>query len=292
MTRQLSNQSVRIRGVDVFYREAGDRQNPTLLLLHGFPTSSVMFKNLMVALSDRLHLVAPDYPGFGFSGFPSPDAFEYSFENISSLIDDFTDALGIGRFVIYLHDYGCPIGLRVCLTRPQKIAAIIVQNGNAYEEGLGPEWDETKDYWRNPTPEKRAKVAAFLSEEGTQLQYTAGVPVELRRNISPELWRLDWDLMKRPGNLDMQFALNCDFQRNVEMYPQFQAYFREHRPSALVIWGKHDVFFRVEEAACYQRDLHDVRVHIVDGAHMLLETNFDEVLALVSDFCSTLRPNR
>lgn len=284
MTRQLSNRSARIRGLDLFYREAGDRRNPTLLLLHGFPTSSVMFKNLMVALSDRFHLVAPDYPGFGFSDFPDIKTFDYSFANISTLIDELTDALGLGRFVVYLHDYGCPIGLRLCVSRPDKIEGLIVQNGNAYPEGLGPEWDETKDYWQNPSPEKKRRVAAFLSEEGTKLQYTAGVADQLRQNISPESWRLDWDLMKRPGNIEMQFTLNCDFKSNVEMYPRFQAYFRAHRPPALVIWGRQDVFFSVNEAACYQRDLPDSEVHILDGAHMLLETNFDEVLTLVSAF--------
>jgi pimeloyl-ACP methyl ester carboxylesterase len=289
MTRQLSNHCARIRGLNIFYREAGDRRNPTLLLLHGFPTSSVMFKNLMIALSDRFHLVAPDYPGFGFSDFPDATTFEYSFANISTLVEELTDALGLGRFVVYLHDYGCPIGLRLCVKRPEKIQGLIVQNGNAYAEGLGPEWDETKDYWRNPSPEKQRRVAAFLSEEGTQLQYTAGVADALRPNISPELWRLDWDLMKRPGNIEMQFTLNCDFKSNLEMYPRFQAYFRDHRPPALVIWGKHDAFFSVNEAACYRRDLPDARVHILDGAHMLLETNFDEVLTLVSDFCQALR---
>lgn len=282
--RQISNKIITIDGIDIFYREAGDTKNPSLLLLHGFPSSSVMFKNLMTALSERFHLVAPDYPGFGFSAFPDTNLFEYSFRNISTYINRLTDEIGLNKFTIYLHDYGCPIGLRLCINRPDKIERIIVQNGNAYEEGIGPQWNETRDYWKNPTPEKKAKVSAFLSEEGTKMQYTVGVPEELISRVSPELWMLDWQLMKRPGNIDMQFKLNCDYQNNIRMFPAFQEYFRTHQPPALIIWGKHDKFFNVEEALCYKKDLPDARIHIIDGAHMLLETNFDEVLGLIVVF--------
>lgn len=284
MSRQIFNRSVKVDGVDIFYREAGDKKHPSILLLHGFPSSSVMFKNLIVALSDRFHLVAPDYPGFGFSGFPDKDLFEYSFSNISAYINKFTDEINLKSFTIYLHDYGCPIGLRLCVNHPEKIARIIVQNGNAYDEGIGPQWDETIDYWQNPTPEKKARVSAFLSEEGVKMQYTAGLPEELLPTISPELWQLDWDCMKRPGNIDMQFDLNCDFENNIKMFPVFQEYFRTHQPPALIIWGKYDAFFSVEEAHCYKRDLPGAQVHIVDGGHMALETNFDEVLKLIIKF--------
>jgi pimeloyl-ACP methyl ester carboxylesterase len=284
MTRQIFNRSVNINGIDIFYREAGNMKNPSLLLLHGFPSSSVMFKNLMTALSDRFHLVAPDYPGFGFSAFPGKDDFEYSFGNISAYINKFTDTIGLQSFTIYLHDYGAPIGLRLCINHPEKIERIIVQNGNAYDEGIGPEWNETKDYWQNPTPEKKAKVAAFLSEEGVKMQYTAGLPEELLFRVSPELWMLDWKLMQRPGNIDMQFELNCDYEKHIEMFPVFQNYFRTHQPPALIIWGKHDPFFNVKEANCYKKDLPDAQVHIIDGSHMVLETHFDEVLSLISYF--------
>jgi pimeloyl-ACP methyl ester carboxylesterase len=243
-----------------------------------------MFKNLMIVLSERFYLVAPDYPGFGFSAFPDKDTFDYSFGNISSCINTFTDALRLTSFSIYLHDYGCPIGLRLCVNYPDKIEAIIVQNGNAYREGIGPQWDETIDYWNNPSPEKKAKVSGFLSEEGVKMQYTAGVPDELLPRVSPELWMLDWELMKRPGNMDMQFHLNCDYKSNMEMYPVFQNYFRTHQPRALVIWGKRDVFFSVKEASCYKRDLDDVDINILDGSHMLLETNFEEVVKLLTEF--------
>ena len=288
-TRQLFNRTITVDGIDIFYREAGDKANPSLLLLHGFPTSSVMFKNLMVALSDRFHLIAPDYPGFGFSSFPDRNNFEYSFRNISAYINRFTEELKLRSFTLYLHDYGCPIGLRLCIDHPEKVEGIIVQNGNAYEEGIGPQWDETKEYWQNPTEEKKKKVYAFLSEEGTRMQYTAGLPEDLLVKVGPELWMLDWDLMKRPGNIDMQFELNCDYKNNISLFPKFQEYLRTYHPPALIIWGKYDVFFGVEEAYCYKRDLPDARVYIVDGGHMALETNFDEILELVNNFLSSDR---
>ncbi|MGN6292745.1 MAG: alpha/beta fold hydrolase [Chitinophagaceae bacterium] len=284
MLKQIFNRHVNVDGIDIFYREAGSKANPSLLLLHGFPTSSVMFKNLMIALSDRFHLVAPDYPGFGFSAFPGSDVFEYTFKNISAYISRFTEVIGLESFTIYLHDYGCPIGLRLCIIHPGRIERIIVQNGNAYDEGIGPQWDETKDYWQNPTEEKKKNVAAFLSEEGVKMQYTAGVPGELLPSISPESWMLDWELMKRPGNIDMQFELNCDYKTNIEMFPAFQHYFRTHQPPALIIWGRYDTFFDVKEAHCYKRDLPDAQVHIINGSHMVLETNFDEVLNLIDHF--------
>lgn len=286
MSRQILNKTISIDGIDIFYREAGDSNNPSILLLHGFPTSSVMFRNLMIALSNKFHLVAPDYPGFGFSAFPNKDHFKYTFSNISTYINKFAEAINLQSFTIYLHDYGAPIGLQLCVKHPEKIAGIIVQNGNAYVEGIGPQWDEIKDYWQNPTPEKKAKVYAFLSEEGTKSQYYAGVPEKLLSTVSPETWMLDWDLMKRPGNLDMQYELNCDFTNHFKMFPAYQAYFRTHQPAALIIWGKHDPYFSLAEAYCYKRDLPAAQVHIIEGSHMVLETNFDEVLMLIDNFLS------
>ena len=285
--RQIFNRTIAVDGVDIFYREAGDRKKPSLLLLHGFPTSSVMFKNLMVILSDKFHLIAPDYPGFGFSAFPNKNDFTYSFENISAFINRFAEEIDLKSFTLYLHDYGCPIGLRICVNHPEKVERIIVQNGNAYMEGIGPQWDETRDYWDHPTEEKKRKVAAFLSKEGTKEQYTAGLSAELLTHVGPETWMLDWERMSRPGNIDMQFELNCDFKTNIDMFPVFQKYFRTYQPPALIIWGKHDVFFGVEEAYCYKRDLPDAQVHILDGGHKALETNFDEVVELISNFMSS-----
>lgn len=284
MTRQIFNRSITVDGIDIFYREAGDRANPSLLLLHGFPTSSVMFKSLMTALSDEFHLIAPDYPGFGFSAFPDKNSFEYTFENIASYINRFTEAIKLSSFTIYLHDYGAPMGLRICVNHPEKIEGIIVQNGSAYEEGIVPQWDEIREYWENPTEEKKEKLYAFLSEEGTKDQYTSGLPKELLPRISPELWMLDWDLMKRPGNLDMQYELNCDYKSNIEMIPVFKQYLRTHQPPTLVIWGKYDPYFNVAEVPCYKRDIPHAQVHIIEGSHMVLESNFDEASKLIGDF--------
>ena len=289
ITRQIFNRTIDIDGIEFFYREAGDKKNPAILLLHGFPSSSLMFKNLMIALSDKFYLVAPDYPGFGFSAFPQEKNFKYSFNNISNYINRFTAKIGLKLFTIYLHDYGCPIGLRLCIKNPEKIEGIIVQNGNAYDEGIGPQWDETIDYWKNPTALKKVKVSQFLTEEGIRMQYTAGLPDELLCRVSPELWMLDWQLMQRQGNIDMQFELNCDYKSNIEMFPLFQNYFRKHQPAALIIWGKYDAFFDVKEASCYKRDLPKAQVHIIEGGHMALETNFDEVSNLIRNFMRGLQ---
>ncbi len=290
MPRQILNKTVKVDGIDIFYREAGDKKNPALLLLHGFPTTSVMFKNLMTVLSEKFYLVAPDYPGFGFSAFPDREFFEYTFRNTAAYMDKFTDAINLKRFTIYLHDYGSSIGLRICVNHPEKIAGIIVQNGNAYDEGIGPEWDEYKEYWENPTAEKKKKLSAFISEEGVKGQYTWGLPEELLPAVSPEAWMLDWDFIKRPGNPEMQFELNCDFKDNLKMFPVFQEYFRAHQPPAVVIWGKYDVFFSIKEPPCYKRDLPDADIHIIDGGHWALETNFDEVLTLIENFLNSKIP--
>lgn len=240
----------------------------------------------MTALSDRLHLVAPDFPGFGFSGFPPTDQFEYTFSNISACMNKFTDAINLSSFTIYLHDYGEPIGLQLCLKNPEKIEGIIVQNGNAYEEGVEKIWDEMRVYWNNPTPEKKKELYGFLSEEGVKWQYSAGLPEELHDRLSPEAWVLDWESMKRPGNVEMQYELNCDYPNHMKMFPAYQEYFRTHQPRTIVIWGKHDPFYNLEEAFCYQRDLPNAEVHIINGSHWVLETNFEEVLQLISDFFS------
>lgn len=243
-----------------------------------------MFKNLMTALSEKFHLVAPDYPGFGFSDFPSIKDFKYSFENIALYIDRFTKAVGLESFSIYLHDYGSYIGLRICLNNPHKIESIVVQNGNNYSEGLGPQWNDIREYWENPTKEKEKKVYAFLSKDGTREQYFAGVPEQIQENISPESWIIDWERLSRPGNLEMQFELNCTYPTNFEMFSAFQEYFRRYQPPALIIWGRYDVYFDVAEAHCYERDLPKAETHILEGGHMALETNFDEVLNLVTKF--------
>lgn len=281
---QIYNRYIRVNGLRIFYREAGDPSNPTILLLHGFPSSSLMFKNLMTALSGKYHLIAPDYPGFGFSEFPENSKFDYTFGQIALLVGELTELLALRKFSLYVHDYGCPIGLRLCLNTPEKIGSLIIQNGNAYREGIGEEWNETIDYWAFPTKAKEKKVREFLSEAGTKMQYTAGLTKDMIERLSPELWLVDWELMRRNGVIDMQFKLNIDFQDNMRLYPDFQEYFRRHQPKTLVLWGEQDPFFNVAEAECYKRDLKNVEVHILNGSHMLLETNFDEVLRLLIDF--------
>jgi len=243
-----------------------------------------MFKNLMTSLAEKFHLVAPDYPGFGFSDFPLMKNFEYSFENIALYIDKFTRAIKLKSFSVYFHDYGSYIGMRLCLKNPNRIESIIVQNGNNYFEGHGPQWADAKDYWKKPTKRKKRKVYSFLSKEGTREQYYAGVPKKLHQNISPESWVVDWERMSRPRNLNMQFKLNCTYPTNFQLFPAIQEYFRRYQPPALIIWGKHDVYFDVAEAYCYRRDLPQANTYILDGGHMALETNFDEVVNLILGF--------
>src|SRR5688572_15734525 len=222
MSRQIFNKTITVDGVDIFYREAGDRKNPSLLLLHGFPTSSVMFKNLMVTLADKFHLIAPDYPGFGFSAFPDKNNLEYSFKNVSAYVNRFTEEIDVKSFTIYLHEYHCANGVRICVNHPEKIEGIIGQNGNADLQGIEPVWDEIRDYWEHPTEEKKKKVYAFLSEEGTKSQYYAGLPEEFFTHVSPETWILDWERMSRPGNLEMQFEMNCTYKSNIKCFRPFR----------------------------------------------------------------------
>lgn len=284
MTRQIVNKTITVNEVEIFYREAGKKENPAILLLHGFPTSSVMFKNLMIALADKFYLVAPDFPGFGFSSFPDPAKFEYTFKNISDHINRFTDQINLKSFTIYLHDFGCPVGLGICVNHPEKIERIIVQSGNAYMEGIEKIWDEIREYWQHPSEQKKKKVYAYLSEEGTKSQYYDGLPQELYEKICPETWILDWERMSRPGNIDMQYALSLDYKNHIDMFPVYQEYFRKHQPPALIIWGRYEIYYNVKEAVCYKRDLPNATVHILDGGHMVLETNFDEVMNLIRAF--------
>ena len=281
---KVHHQTVVVNGLDIFYREAGSRRAPGVLLLHGFPSSSFMFRHLLPALADRYRVVAPDYPGFGYSAFPSADQFDYSFENYARLLDAFTQAVGLDRYVLYLHDYGCPIGLRLALLHPDRVTGLIVQDGNAYEEGLGPPWDATKAYWREPTPENRKRLPEWLNAKGTREQYTAGVPDEQIELFAPDTWTLDWMLMSRPGNVEVQFELFTDYRSNVQLYPSFQEFFRKYRPPALVIWGKHDAYFDVAEAACYRRDLPEAEIHVLDAGHKALETHGGEITQLIRDF--------
>jgi pimeloyl-ACP methyl ester carboxylesterase len=267
---------VKIDGLDIFYREAGRRDAPAILLLHGFPTSSHMFRHLIPALADRYRVVAPDYPGFGNSSFPPPEEFTYGFQRLAEVIASFTDAVGLDRYAVYIQDYGAPIGLRLSLLRPDRVTAIISQNGNAYEEGLSEGWDPLRAYWADPSPKNRATLSGWLGEDGTKLQYTAGVAEGQLERLSPDNWTIDWTKLSRPGNADAQVDLFGDYQTNVALYPAFQAFFRMRQPPALILWGKNDPFFTVAGARAFLRDLPNASLIFLDGSHFLLETHGPE----------------
>jgi len=271
-----------IDGQTIFYRETGPKDAPVVLLLHGFPSSSHMFRNLMPALKDRYRLIAPDLPGFGFSEAPGRDHYAYRFENLAKVMEHFTEALGLDRYAIYVFDYGAPVGLRLALRQPERITAIISQNGNAYVEGLSEAWSPIKKYWEAPTDENRTALRGLLSAETTKWQYTHGVTnIEL---IAPEAYTLDSLLMACPGNDEIQLDLFLDYASNVALYPKFQAYFREYRPPVLAVWGKKDPFFLPAGAQAYQRDLPDVDIQFFDTGHFALETHCVEIAEAMDAF--------
>jgi pimeloyl-ACP methyl ester carboxylesterase len=280
----VRHRTIKIGGVDLFYREAGPADAPPLLLLHGFPSSSFMFRDLLARLSDRFRLVAPDYPGFGHSALPPRAAFEPSFASYARLVGAFADAVALDRFALYVHDYGAPIGFRLALAEPQRIRALVVQNGNAYEEGLGPAFDALKAHWRAPSAESRERLRAFLTAEGIKFQYAAGLPPELSERLSPDAFTLDWALMNRPERIDLNLDLFGDYASNVALYPEFQAYFREARPPALILWGRRDPFFAEAGATAFLRDLPEAELHLLDAGHFALETHAAEAAALIRTF--------
>ena len=271
-------------GTRIFYREAGPKAAPTILLLHGFPTSSHMFRNLIPELAGTYHVVAPDLPGFGFSDAPDRKQYRYTFENLSKTMDSFTEAIGASRFAIYVFDYGAPVGLRLALTHPDRITAIISQNGNAYEEGLSQGWNPIQRYWKEPTLENRAALRDFLTPASTKWQYLHGVNNETV--VAPEAWQLDSALLARPGNDEIQLDLFLDYASNVALYPKFQEYFRTKRPPLLAVWGKNDPFFLPPGAEAFRRDNPDAEVHFYETGHFALETHYAEIGAAIRDFLS------
>jgi pimeloyl-ACP methyl ester carboxylesterase len=277
-----SFQAVNIDGNKVFYREAGSKQSPTILLLHGFPTSSHMFRNLIPLLADRYHVIAPDLPGFGFSDAPDRKRFRYTFENLAKTIDNFTQAIGLDRYAIYIFDYGAPVGLRLALAHPERITAIISQNGNAYEEGLSPGWNPIQKYWKEPTPANRAALRDFLTPESTRSQYVYGVQDE--KQVAPEAYTLDSALLARPGNDEIQLDLFLDYASNVALYPKFQEYFRAKKPSLLAVWGRNDPFFVPPGAEAFKRDNPNAEVRFYDTGHFALETHYREIADAIREF--------
>ena len=275
-------QFAKVDGIKIFYREAGSKTAPTILLLHGFPTSSHMFRNLIPALADRYHVVAPDLPGFGFSDAPDRKSFRYTFENLAKLIGGFTQTIGLDRFAIYVFDYGAPVGLRFALAHPARITAIISQNGNAYEEGLSQGWNPIQKYWKEPTTENRAALRDFLTPEATKWQYLHGI--QDTALVAPESYELDSALLARPGNDEIQLDLFLDYASNVALYPKFQEYFRTKRPPLLAVWGNSDPFFLPPGAEAFKRDNPGAEVHFFETGHFALETHAQEIGNAIRDF--------
>lgn len=271
-----------VDGLNIFYREAGPKVAPTILLLHGFPTSSHMFRDLIPVLAERYHVVAPDLPGFGFSDAPDRKHFSYTFENLAKVIDSFTQTIGLDRFAIYVFDYGAPVGFRLALVQHDKITAIVSQNGNAYEVGLSEGWNPIQKYWQQPNAENRAALRQFLAPEATKWQYVHGVQDQAM--VAPEAYTLDSALLARPGNDEVQLDLFLDYASNVALYPKFQAYFRTKQPRLLVVWGKNDPFFLPLGAEAFKRDIPEAEVHFYDTGHFALETHAPEIAAAIRDF--------
>jgi len=264
----------------IFYREAGDPNQTSLLLLHGFPSSSHMFRNLIPLLADRFHIVAPDLPGFGFSQSPPRSQFKYTFDNLATVIEAFTEVVRLQRYALYVFDYGAPVGYRLAMKHPERVTAILSQNGNAYEEGLSDAWDPIRRYWAEPTAENRNAVCdALLTFEGTRWQYTHGVANP--EMVAPESYTLDSALLERPGNKDIQLDLFLNYASNLALYPAFQQYFRDAKPPLLAIWGKHDPFFIPPGAEAYRRDNPNAVVKFLDTGHFALETHVEEIAAAI-----------
>lgn len=278
----IQYKTAKIDGVNVFYREAGPADAPTVLLLHGFPTSSHMFRNLIPLLADRYHVIAPDYPGFGQSDAPDHTKFEYSFAHLADIVGALTDKLGLTRYSMYVMDYGAPIGYRMALKHPERVQAMIVQNGNAYTEGLAAFWDPIKAYWADGSQKNRDALNGLVTLEITKFQYTDGMGDVGR--ISPDNWVVDQALLDRPGNRDIQLDLFHDYGSNVPLYPDFQAFFRERKPPTLIVWGKNDKIFPEPGAHPYLRDLPDAEMHILDSGHFALEDKLDVMAPLIHDF--------
>jgi len=275
-------QSADVDGLKVFYRQAGPADAPVLLLLHGFPSASHMFRDLMPLLADRFCLIAPDLPGFGQSDMPARSTFTYTFDRIAAVIDRFTEVIGAKRFALYVFDYGAPTGFRIAAKHPDRITAIISQNGNAYEEGLSDGWNPIRSYWREPSPANREALRAFLSPDATRWQYTHGVSDGT--TVSPDGQSLDNFYLARPGADEVQLDLFGDYKSNVALYPTFQTYFRTHKPPFLAVWGKNDPFFLPPGAEAFKRDIPGAVVRFLDTGHFALETHASEIAAAIRDF--------
>jgi pimeloyl-ACP methyl ester carboxylesterase len=283
--RSKRYRSVKIKGLSIFYREAGPTSAPTILLLHGLPSSSRMFESLFVRLSDRYHLVAPDYPGFGHSDWPDPRQFDYTFDHIAEFMIRFTEALGVGRYLLYMQDYGAPVGFRMVLAHPQRVVALIVQNAVAHNTGLGESWKTRRLFWADRTANENTLRANLLSLAATRTRHI-GTDPDVER-YDPDLWTDEFAFLSQPGQADIQSDLFYDYRTNVDAYPEWQAWMRKNQPRLLVLWGKYDLSFDLSEPAAYGRDVPAARIHILDGGHFALDTAADEIANLTADFADS-----
>jgi pimeloyl-ACP methyl ester carboxylesterase len=274
--------TVKVNGLDIFYREAGDVSKPTILLLHGYPTSSYMFRNLITDLSVQYHVLAPDYPGFGRSDQPLIKDFDYTFDNMANIVEGFLKELKVKKYSIYLMDYGAPIGFRIAAKYPKRVESLIIQNGNAYDEGLRDFWKPIKKYWNNYTPENGKALEGFHSPAGLKWQYTHGVQDTLR--ISPDTWNIDLQHLTRKENNDIQLAMFYDYRTNVPLYPKWQQYFRDYQPPTLIVWGKNDYIFPADGAYPYKKDLKNLEFHLLDTGHFALEEKGDKIANYILNF--------
>lgn len=275
-----------VEGLKIFYREAGPKSAPTVLLMHGYPTSSFMFRNLIPILGKKYHVIAPDLPGFGFSDAPSRQKYTYTFDHLAKTMQGFIDAKGLKRFAVYIFDYGAPVGLRLALANPEKITGIISQDGNAYVEGLSTGWNPVQKYWQHPTPENRNNLKQFLTIKGTNFQYREGVRDQSL--IAPETIELDQHFLDRPENVEIQLDLLKDYENNVKLYPKFHDYFRKYQPGLLAVWGNKDPYFIPAGAEAYKKDLKHATVKFYDTGHFALETHCAEIGQDILAFLSTL----
>ncbi len=277
-----------VGGVDTFYREAGPADAPVVLLPHGYPCSSYAFRNLMAALGDRWRLVAPDMPGFGYSATPSSEEFAYTFDAYAGFLQSFVDAMDLSRYVVWLHDYGSQFGFRLALSAPQRIAGLIIQNGDIYADAWGPKYDFLKKLWENPGPAARRRIAEHVTLEGFESEFRGELPDDVADRISPDLWTLHWSLISTPERLANLIHLLEDQPSTLDWFGKEQAYLREHKPPALIVWGPHDGYMPEESARAYHRDLPDAPLHLLGGGHWLLETHLGEVVSLVNEFLNDL----
>ncbi len=282
---QVFHRTVKIDGLDIFYREAGPKDAPVVLLLHGFPTSSHMFRNLIPALADKYHVIAPDYPGFGYSSAPSVNDFDYTFDHLANVMEKFTEKAGLTKYSLYLMDYGAPVGFRLAVKHPERVQALIVQNGNAYEEGIDNDfWKPIKAYWKDRSREKGDGLRSLLTLDATKWQYTNGVRhVE---TISPDTWGHVQPLLDRPGNQEIQLALFLSYGSNPPLYPEWQEYLRKHQPPTLIVWGQNDAIFPAAGAHPYKRDIKNLEFHLLDTGHFALEEDGEEMTKLIRGFLS------